>query len=424
MRKTSFLYALSFVLLGCDNATEKTEVTSPVIKAVSEPASIAILEVSNPSEFARPDSMIRLSLRELGVSEGPLQVWEGATPRLTQLVDNDGDNKPDDLVFLTGLEPAATQSYKIDQQVEERNWNSRVHAEISIKEGGEWQDNMYVGGTFKNVSHMTNPPQHVPHSEYIRYEGPGIESDWVGYRVYLDERNGFDIFGKQKPELALQNVGQMDSGSYHEMADWGADILKVGESLGMGGYGFWDGSKTVFVSDVTERSVTVRSDGPILAALDINYKDWNTGSEVVDLNASLSMRAGSPMVDVKLETSDPLENFAIGIVAHPGTELIIGELDDSDEAWAYMASFGKQTLFDDNLGMVVMYLKKDLIEHTRDESSYVAVMKPRGKTFSYAFGALWSGQHNGVQTKDELEAFLLAELERRTLAPRLRIQQK
>jgi rhamnogalacturonyl hydrolase YesR len=298
----------------------------------------------------------------------------------------------------------------------------RTHAEVSIKEGGEWQEQVYVGGVFRNVDHVTTPPQYTDHSEYIRYEGPGIESDRVGYRVYLDWRNGFDIFGKKTSAMVLQDVGLDGYDSYHEMSDWGADILKVGLSLGIGGYGFWDGARTVLVSEVAERSTTIRADGPIYSAFDIDYKGWNTGAAVVDMKATLSMQAGSPMVDVALTTSEPLENIAIGLVAHPGTELIMGDLDITGEAWSYMASFGAQSLFEDNLGMVVLFRQKDLVEQTRDENSYVLVMKPRGTELSYAFGALWSGREGGVQTREELEAFLLAEVERRTLAPRLQLK--
>ncbi|MFC1776049.1 glycoside hydrolase family 88 protein [Pseudomonadota bacterium] len=421
MRTLNLLLALPFILLGCDSPTDKIE-TTPAPKADSVAKAVALLEVSNPSEFARPDTLISLSLNELGVSAGPLQVWQGDTARPTQLVDDDGDSESDRLLFMADLEAAASHNYTIDRKQGEHNSPPRTHAEVSVKEGGEWQDSSYVGGTFRNVKHVTNPPQYTDHSEYIRYEGPGIESDMVGYRVYLDWRNGFDIFGKKTTDLVLQAVGQDGYDSYHEMSDWGADILKVGQSLGMGGYGYWDGSKTVLVSEVAERSTTIRSDGPIYSSLDIDYKGWNTGATSVDMKATLGMQAGSPMVDVKLATSAPLDNIAIGIVAHPGTELMTGDLDITGEAWSYMASYGAQTLFEDNLGMVVLFKKKDLLKQTRDENSYVLVMKPRGTELQYAFGALWSGQPGGVQSREELEVFLSEELERRTLPPRIRLK--
>ncbi len=416
MKKLLLLIALllSLVLLGCDRAPDpETDAAGNVI---------ARLEVSNPSAFARPDTLVSLSLNELGVTAGPLQVWEGDAARPTQLLDDDGDHRPDRLVFVVDLDPAATHSFLIDGRESGSAVAPRTHAEVSIKEGGEWQGSTYVGGTFKNVGQVTAPPQYTDHSEYIRYEGPGIESDLVGYRFYLDWRNGFDIWGKKTSEMVLQTVGLDGYDSYHEMSDWGADILKVGQSLGMGGYGYWDGAKTILVSDVAERSTTIRSDGPIHAALEIDYRAWNTGAATVDMKATLSMQAGSPMVDVTLQTSAPLDNLAIGIVAHPGTELMTGDLDITGQAWSYMATFGPQTLFEDNLGMVVLFRKIDFVEQTRDESSHVLVMQPRGTELSYAFGALWSGREGGVQTREELEAFLAAEVERRTLPPRIRLK--
>jgi unsaturated rhamnogalacturonyl hydrolase len=432
MNKISLLLLLPLLLVGCDRSSSPTQApvpTEPVVESAPvEPqaGAIASVEVSNPSTFARPDTLVGFSLHELGVVSGPLQVWEGDAALPTQLVDDDGDGVMNRLVFLANLSAAGAHQYVINSQSSDQPVAARTQAEVAIKDGGEWQDKVYVGGTFKNVDHVTPPPQYTDHSQYIRYEGPGIESDVVGYRVYLDWRNGFDIFGKKTSDMVLQGVGLDGYDSYHEMSDWGADILKVGQSLGMGGYGYWDGSKTVLVSDTAGRSTTILSNGPVYSALRIDYPGWNTGSVTTDLSAVLSMQAGSPMVDVTLTTSETLDNLAIGIVAHPGTELLVGDLDITGEAWSYMASFGAQTLFNDNLGMVVLFRKLDLVEQTRDQSSdpgsYVLVMKPRGTQLSYAFGALWSGRPDGVQTREELEAFLSAEVERRTLMPRTRLQ--
>lgn len=379
------------------------------------PQPVARLEVSNPSAFSRPDTLVHLSFEALGVTGGPLQVWEADTARPTQLLE-------DGLAFLADLDAGATHRYVVDRRSAASAVAPRAHAEVSIKEGGAWQGKTYVGGTFRNVGSVTQPPQSTDHSEYLRYEGPGIESDPVGYRVYLDWRNGFDIFGKRTSAMVLPTVGLDGYESYHQMADWGADILKVGESLGMGGFGTWNGQKTVLVSDVAERSTTIRSDGPIHASFDLEFKGWNTGAATVDLDATLAMQAGSPMVDVRLETSAPLDNLAVGLVAHPEAEVMVGDLDITGEAWSYMATFGRQTLFDDDLGMAVLFRKMDLVSQTRDEGSHVLVLRPRGKEISYAFGALWSGQQGGARTREELKAFLTAEVERRTLSPRIRLK--
>ena len=384
---------------------------------------VATVEVSNPSTFARPDTLVKLSFAELGVAGGPLQVWDGTAARPTQLLDDDGDGRADSVAFLADLGAAATHTYTVDARAAETVFPQRAHAEVSVKEGGAWEGKTYEGGAFRSVSQVTMPPQASDHNEYVRYEGPGIESDHVGYRVYLDWRNGFDIFGKKTAAMVLPRVGLDGYESYHQMADWGADILKVGQTLGMGGYGYWDGTKAVLVSDVRERSAAIRSDGPIHASFDMRYAGWNTGPATVDLVATLAMQAGSPMVDVALATSAPLDNLAVGLVAHPGTEVMVGDLDVTGEAWSYLATFGAQTLFEgEALGMVLLFRRMDLVEQTRDEGSHVLVLRPRGNHVSYAFGALWSGQPGGVQTREQLAAFLAAEVERRTLAPRLRVK--
>jgi unsaturated rhamnogalacturonyl hydrolase len=386
------------------------------------PAAIAELEVGNPSKFARPDTLVRVSLQSLGVTEGPFQVWEGETARSTQLIDEDGDGRADSLAFLADLGPAATHHFKVDRQVVKSRDTPRAHAEISIKEGGAWQDKKYVGGTFKSVGRVEAPPQATDHSEWIRYEGPGIESDQVGYRVYLDWRNGFDIFGKKTSAMVLPQVGLDGYESYHHMADWGADILKVGQSLGMGGFGYWDGQKTVLVSKVAKRSASILSDGPIQAAFGMDFVAWETGKATFDLNARLSMQAGSPLVDVALESSVPVDNLAVGLVIHPKAEVLQGNLDIPGETWSYLATFGPQSLFEgESLGMVVFFKKLDLDSITRDEQSQVVVLKPRNTRLSYAFGALWSGRPGGVSNREQFAAFLEAEVERRTLAPRVHL---
>lgn len=417
MKKVFTFIAASVVLWGCGDTVE-----TPAATSAPQAEVVATLEVSNPSKFPRPDTLLEFSLHELGVTRGPLKVWQGEIAQASQLVDANADGAPDRLVFLTDLAAESVQTYVIDRRPVTQAFDARAQAEVSIKENGEWQGQTYVGGTFKNVSHVTTPVQYTDHSEYIRYEGPGIESDAVGYRIYLDWRNGFDIFGKKKPGLVLQDIGQDGYASYHEMSDWGADILKVGKSLGMGGYGYWDGSKTVLVSEVDQRSVTIQSSGPIHSSIDIDYQGWNTGDTSVDMKATLAMQAGSPLVDVDLVTSSPLDNIAIGLVAHPETELFMGDLSVTGEAWSYMATFGEQTLFDGKLGMAVLFRKNDMAKQTRDKNSHVLVMKPRGTELSYAFGALWSDAENGVQTREELESFLAGEVEKRTLPPRVRLK--
>jgi rhamnogalacturonyl hydrolase YesR len=119
--------------------------------------------------------------------------------------------------------------------------------------------------------------------------------------------------------------------------------------------------------------------------------------------------------------SNPLEEVAVGIVRHPNTVLLRGETDVPFRTWTYVASFGEQSLFGDGLGMAVLFRRTNLIEQTEDDHNYVSLLGPRDGSLQYAFGAFWAGEENGVSSADELRLALEREVERRNLAPRVRM---
>ena len=69
-----------------------------------------------------------------------------------------------------------------------------------------------------------------------KFEGPGWENDVDAFRLYFDERNGIDLYGKIRPTLQLRKIGSPDYLYYDESPE-GRDIFKVGASMGIGGVG-------------------------------------------------------------------------------------------------------------------------------------------------------------------------------------------
>lgn len=383
---------------------------------------LATMTLSNPSEFDRKDEASVFSLDELGLSaDASYRVESKVGEVVSQASDTDGDGKADAIAFLADYAPGESKTFDIYEGAATTP-GKRTQAEVSIKEGGSWEERKYVGGTFTNVEAVTPPAQYTDHSEYIRYEGPGIESDKVGYRVYLDWRNGFDVFGKTTNELVLQDIGLDGYASYHEPADWGLDILKVGKAVGIGGYGYWDGEQIIRVSETTGRGTRVVENGPLTSTLEITYDDWNTGDMTTDLRAMLSMTAGSRLVHTRLEASPDLDNIAIGIVKHPDAELIEGDLEISGHAWTYVATWGPQALAEGDLGLVLLFRKSARDEQTEDEHNVVSVMELADGRLEYYFGAAWSQEPNGITTRDAFVVWLEQEAEKLTMPLRSRIR--
>jgi len=421
IRKYALMPGLALSLLWLGGCEQQETDSSP-----AETAPLASISLSNPSDFARPNEPFYISFYELGLGHQNAQSLNlGArldgTPIPSQMIDRNGDGRNDGLVSLIELAPSENKQLTILPEQPEVSSKKRTQAEISRKAGGQWQEDpenpgkfVYQGGGFENVTELTPPPEHSDHSYFIRYEGPGIESDRIGYRVYLDWRNGFDIFGKKTRDMVLQDVGQDGFDNYHEPADWGLDILKVGDSVGSGGYGFWNGEAVERVSQVGGWDVSILNDGPLYSSFGITYKNWQIADTSLDLTSRISMHAGSRLAHVNLTLSEPLDNVAIGLVKHPNAELIEGNIDITGKAYTYVATWGKQAITGERLGMALLFRKGDRIEQTEDEHNHVVVMDTAGEDLDYYFLGAWEAEPGGITSRDEFIAYLEKEAEKLT----------
>jgi rhamnogalacturonyl hydrolase YesR len=434
---------LSSFLMACGDESKPTNTDDIENKKTEQ--FIANLHVKNPSSFVRQQQPIYVSFYDLGLSAADenlaqLQVSQQENLISSQAIDIDHNGENDGLLFLSNMNAGQQLEFTINKTsaAHEHKPTKLTQAEISHKVDGEWvahtkppkhkaasEFKEYVGGTFKNVKELTPPPYYTDHSNWIRYEGPGIESDKVGYRFYLDWRNGFDIFGKKTDKPALQNVGVDGYESYHHMEDWGMDILKVGSSLGAGGFGLWSNDTLSLVSNVEKWKATITANGNLHSAIQIKYFDWKNSVNTQDLTANISMHGGSRLAKVNLVLTKDLPTMAAGVVKHENTEFITGNTNITGKAYSYIASWGKQSLDGSPLGMAVFFKKEDLAKITQDDKNYLAVLKPSGQAnqqqVNYYFAAVWQPE-SGISTKEAFIKYLEQEAEKLTIAPRMQIK--
>ncbi|MBU4537061.1 MAG: DUF4861 domain-containing protein [Weeksellaceae bacterium] len=281
--------------------------------------------------------------------------------------------------------------------------NAKTYAELSVKEGGEWKGKKYEGGTFKNVQDLTLPSSHTDHSYYIRYEGPGWESNKIGYRLYLDWRNAIDIYGKLTEEMVLQGVGRDGFDSYHEMSDWGADILKVGKGLGIGSIGRVVNNEVLHFNKVENTTARVEN-SKANSKVFVHYKGWETNGETTDMSSELTAFPDQRYTKHTIQSSKALTGIVTGIVNLYKLPPI--QKTSTNGKWAYIATYGKQTLFNDNLGMAVFYKTNDAEKVFEGATDHLIQFKPTtGKVTFYFLGA-WEKEQNGIKTEAEFLKYL------------------
>ena len=292
----------------------------------------------------------------------------------------------------------------------------KTYAELSVKEGGNWNEGRYEGGEFKNITEFEWPGGLSDHSYYLRYEGPGWENSQIGYRLYLDWRNAIDIFGKKVDTVVLNHVGQDGFDSYHESADWGQDILKVGKSLGIGSYGRLLGDSVVHFQKVNKTMAKINNSDSS-SSVEINYEGWQTGSDTIDLATQLTIYPQDRYTEVSLDASKAIAGICTGIVEFENAPLMKKE----GQEWGYIATYGAQTLVSeqDQLGMAIFYKKADVEEVAEGKYDHLVVFKPTSEPITYYFLGAWSQEPGGFTDKDTFVKDLDSKLDQLDTSGRL-----
>ncbi|MCG3120085.1 MAG: hypothetical protein ALAOOOJD_02686 [bacterium] len=398
--------AIVAVLVGCSAKDEGSESLKKIY-----PESLA-LSAKNVEAWARRDAAIVLDVARLKTiapefNANAYVILANSKDLASQADDLDGDGSADQIISVADFAPNEVKKLTVHYAKSGklmREYPKRTQAELSHKVGGRFVDRKYEGGTFENVRFLRVPPEHTDHSGYIRYEGPGWESDKIGYRFYLDWRNATDIFGKKTPNMVLQNVGQDGFDSYHAMLDWGMDVLKVGDALGIGTLAMWQEGKANRVAQTDSVTCAIVSNGAVYSQIQTKYYGWKIGPGSYDVVSNLSITAGSRLTKHVVEISGNPQNLCTGIVKLDSTKLLASPA--ASEGWVYWATYGKQSLANDKLGMAVLYQKNDLSEVTEDQFSHVVVLKPKNGRLTYYFLGAWEQEPNGIRTAEEFEAYL------------------
>src|SRR3989339_635754 len=397
--------ALTF-LVHCKSKQTKVK---PIEISVSNPTDISIAD----AEVYIPWSALKNKLS--GISDEQICVLHNNTVIASQWVDEKPNGKS--LLVLVTV-PAQSQIKlmitKADDHEGTNSFSKRTYAELSVKEGGTWEwvtkDNgnqqyEYKGGKFKNVESYRVPEQHTDHSFDIRYEGPGWESDKVGYRFYLDWRNAVDVFGKKTAEMVLQNVGLDGFDSYHESCEWGQDIFKVGETLGLGSIAYWSGTEAVRVEKTDSMISRIAMNGLLKSAIETQYYGWQFANSTVDLHSYLSIVGGSRLTHCQLELSKGNPVLCTGIIKYKGIEPETNFADSLSD-YVFLATYGLQSLANDSLGLAIIAHRKFVTQITEDKKNQIMVLQPINQKVDYYFLAAWEKELNGITNKNDFNIYL------------------
>lgn len=371
-----------------------------------------IIKLQNQLNKDRVDGFVSVSSSEIkkeydSFDINSLKIFDGEKEIPFQIEKN--KSKGDQIIFVVDIKAKSSKEIKFTWGNEKQSqYISRTYAELAMKKKSFFDGKKFHGTKFENVTRVKVPSNHTDHDALFKYEGPGWESEKVGYRFYLDWRNATDIFGKKVNQLVLKNVGVQDTlgnddDSYHSMQSWGMDIFKVGKSLGIGSLGMMT-NKVEMISKTDSIICAISKNGPVKSEVKTNYYGWQVGDKKFNVESRYSIVAGSRLSKHAIVIDGDPDNLVTGLAKHEGTNYI---KSNNGKGWNYIALYGKQSLAGDNLGIAIFFKQKDLIEITKDNLSNIVKLKPTNGKLEYYFGAAWQQEYNGIKSQNEFEKFLI-----------------
>ena len=359
----------------------------------------AYVEITNITDHSVSDKLITFNKSDFQIDNNQFIVFQDKSgiEVPAQFIDSNEDGKWEEVAILATINGNEKQRYFYKPSDIKGNYSPRTQAYLGLSETRN--------GTFVSANGHVRPKDHVAQSKpYIyQYEGPGWESDRVAFRTYFDSRNGRDIFGKTTDRMVTNEIGLEDS--YHELQEWGMDILKVNNSLGAGALAMLKGDSLYRLGDTERAEVKILENGPIMSQLSLDYDGWVVAGDTYNIRDKISIYAGQRwyLSEVTLENGNDADTLVTGIVnLH----------DIKGESFEYkghqvLYSHGVQSYIEDMLGMAVVVPNANFAgfgsaPNVGDGVTYThtAMLQPSNGTYTYYFYAGWEKENTGFKDKD------------------------
>ena len=340
---------------------------------ISAPLAAQTLRVSaeNPLAVERRDEIVSVTWSEVArtlrnASPTRVRVTDsGNRELLSQVIDNEPDGKPDELVFIADFWPQEKKTFTVTAEAPAAKVESRV---------------------------------------FIRHDDPrddiAWESDRIAFRIYGEglkktssamSSNGIDVWPKSVHRLVVEKWYTKGHDAYHIDTGEGADFFDVGETLGAGGTAIWK-NDTIYRGD-NFKAWKIIANGPVRAIFELRYDPWSGGGITVTEVKRVTVDAGSNLYKSEsffTAASGGEIPYAIGLVKRPGMR----GTESKEKKWAWLSGWGPVAPKNGGhgeLGTAVLIQRDALRDWKESHNHYLAIGSAKsGSPATHYIGAGWT----------------------------------
>lgn len=329
-----------------------------------------VVTAENPLAIERHDEVIAVPWSSvssmLSGSAMRLKVTDPAgREMLSQVIDNDGDGKNDEFLFLADFWPRERKSFTISGDASLIKVSPRVA---------------------------------------IRHDDPrddiAWESDRIAFRIYGEglkktssamSSNGIDVWPKSVHSLVVEKWYAKGHDEYHIDTGEGADFFDVGETLGAGGTAIWK-NDTIYRGD-NFKAWKIIANGPVRGIFELRYDPWSGGGVTVSEVKRVTVDAGQNLYRAESffrSDKTPQVPYAIGLVKRPGMR----GTESREKSWAWLSGWGPVAPKNGGhgeLGTAVLIQRSTLKDWKESNDHYLAIGTAQSGTPAIHYiGAGWT----------------------------------
>lgn len=333
--------------------------------------------VENPWNAEKVDEPVVIDLSSLGAgfTVKSATVFDGTNEIPSQLDDMNGDTRADELAFVINL-PASgkkTLNVTLSSLKSDKTYPARVYAEMLFRTS---KKNKYAKG-YAIYADGASDTYNVQH-----HHGAAFESELVAYRIYFNEKQTTDLYGKFHKGLELEE-SQFYPTDEQLKRGFGDDVIKINSSCGAGTLRGWDGTQSTLIKPVAVRGQRILASGPVRTIVDAEVKGWQYQNKELNMINRYTLYAGhrDAQVDVLFDAPLDKEVFCTGV------QNITGHADMFSDHNGLVASWGTDWPVNDTVkykketvGLATYIPKKYVVKETSDKENFLYTISAPGKS--------------------------------------------
>lgn len=333
--------------------------------------------VENPWNAEKIDEPVVIDLSSLGAgfTVKSATVFDGTNEIPSQLDDMNGDTRADELAFVINLPASGKKTLNVilSSLKSDKTYPARVYAEMLFRTS---KKNKYAKG-YAIYADGASDTYNVQH-----HHGAAFESELVAYRIYFNEKQTTDLYGKFHKGLELEESQFYPTGEQLKRG-FGDDVIKVNSSCGAGTLRGWDGTQSTLIKPVAVRGQRILASGPVRTIVDAEVRGWQYQNKELNMINRYTLYAGhrDAQVDVLFDAPLDKEVFCTGV------QNITGHADMFSDHNGLVASWGTDWPVNDTVkykketvGLATYIPKKYVVKETSDKENFLYTISAPGKS--------------------------------------------